>query len=85
MILNNNENPTEKSVAELFEKIENWTDIIQNNPEEMKSLPSYRSYLSWSNYLKAGFISVCDIPTYDLQANEKLGAIIKDSEELKYD
>lgn len=84
LILENNENPTEKSVAELFEKIENWTDIIQNNPEEMKSLPSYRSYLSWSNRLKAGFISVCDIPTYDVQANEKLGTIIKDSETLKY-
>jgi hypothetical protein len=85
LILDNNENPTEKSVAELFEKIENWTDIIQNNPEEMRSLPSYQSYLSWSNRLKAGFISVCDIPTYDVQANEKLGTIIKDSETLKYE
>lgn len=84
LILNNNENPIENSVAELFEKIENWTDIIQNNPEEMNSLPSYRSYLSWSNRLKAGFISVCDIPTYDVQANEKLGAIINESEMVKY-
>lgn len=85
LILENNENPTEKSVAELFEKIENWTDIIQNNPEEMKSLPSYRSYLSWTNRLKVGFISVCDIPIYDVQANEKLGVIIEDSKILKYE
>ncbi|MBA6151519.1 virulence factor SrfC family protein [Gelidibacter maritimus] len=84
LILDYNENPTENSVAELFDKIENWTDIIQNNPEEMKSLPSYRSYLSWSNHLKAGFISVCDIPTYDVQANENLGTIIKESETFRY-
>lgn len=85
LILENNENPTGKSVAELFEKIENWTDIIQNNPEEMKSLPSYRSYLSWTNRLKAGFISVCDIPIYDVQANEKLKTIITESETIEYE
>lgn len=75
---------TEKSVAELFERIENWTDIIQNNPQEMKSLPSYRSYLSWYNRLKIGFVSVCDIPNYDVQANEKLGTIIKKTENIRY-
>lgn len=84
LILDQNNNPTEKSVAELFERIENWTDIIQSNPEEMKSLPSYRNYLSWYNRLKVGFVSVCDIPSYDVQANEKLGTIIKETETIKY-
>lgn len=84
LILDQNNNPTEKSVAELFERIENWTDIIQSNPEEMKSLPSYRNYLSWYNRLKVGFVSVCDIPSYDVQANEKLGTIIKETETITY-
>jgi hypothetical protein len=78
LVLNQNENPTENSVADLFTKIENWTDIIKSNPEEMKSLPSYRNYLSWYNRLKTGFVSVCDIPNYDVAANEKLGGIIRE-------
>lgn len=84
LVLNQNENPTEKSVAELFERIENWTDIIQSKPEEMKSLPSYRNYLMWYNRLKVGFVSVCDIPNYDVQTNEKLGGIIEESKTIKY-
>lgn len=84
LIIDQKDNPTEKSVEELFQKIENWTDIIQTNPEEMKSLPSFRNYLSWYNRLKIGFVSVCNIPNYDLQANEKLGMIIKEAETLKF-
>ena len=85
LVLDQNDNPTEKSVADLFERIEDWADIIQSKPEEMKSLPSYRNYLSWYNRLKVGFVSVCDIPSYDVQANEKLGAIIKESETITYE
>ncbi len=84
LVLNQNGNPTAKSVAELFERIENWTDIIQSKPEEMKFLPSYCNYLSWYNRLKIGFVSVCDIPSYDVEANEKLGALIEESETIKY-
>lgn len=76
-------NSTEKSVSELFENIENWTDIVQTKPEEMKSLPNYRNYLAWSDRLKIGFVSVCDIPNYDIVANENLGDIIKECETQK--
>lgn len=74
----------EKTIYELFEKIENWNEIIQTNPEEMKSLPSYRSYQLWYNRLKVAFVSVCDIPNYDILVNEKLGTIIKEIETVKY-
>ena len=85
LILDQSVEPTEKSVEALFTKIENWTDIIRSKPEEMKSLPNYRNYLSWYNRLKAGFVSVCDIPNYDVAANEKLGRIIEECESIKYD
>ena len=81
LIFDRNANPTEKSVDELFAKIENWTDIIRSKPEEMKSLPSYRNYLLWHKRLKIGFVSVCDIPNYDVAANEKLGGIIRECKE----
>lgn len=84
LILNQHSNPIEKSVADLFNKIENWSDIIQTRPEEMKSLPSYRNYLSWYNRLKVGFVSVCDIPNYDVNANEKLRSIIESCMTINY-
>lgn len=84
LILDLNINPTENSVEELFTRIENWTDIIQTQPEEMKSLPSYRNYLAWSNLLKVGFVSVCDIPNYDVTANANLGKVIDECLTIKY-
>lgn len=84
LVLKQQSNAKEKSVADLFEKIENWNDIIQSNPEEMKSLPSYSNYLLWYNRLKVAFVAVCDIPNYDIVANEKLGSIIKKAETIKY-
>lgn len=84
LVLDANNNPTENSVEELFSRIENWTEIIQTKPEEMKSLPSYRNYLIWSNRLKVGFVSVCDIPNYDINANTNLGKIIDECAIIKY-
>jgi hypothetical protein len=65
LVLEQNENAKEKSVAELFKK-----------KKKMRYLSSYRNYLLWYNRLKISFIFVCDIPNYDVAANEKLGSII---------
>jgi hypothetical protein len=82
--LDNNTNPTENSLEELFTKVENQTKIMTEQPEEMRSLPSYRNYLAWSNRLKVGFVSVCDIPNYDVTANANLGKIIDECKTIKY-
>ena len=84
LILDDNTNPTENSLEELFTKVENQTKIMTEEPEEMKSLPSYRNYLAWSNRLKVGFVSVCDIPNYDVTANANLGNIIEECKIIKY-
>lgn len=84
LILDDNTNPTENSLEELFEKVENQTKIMTEKPEEMKSLPSYRNYLAWSNRLKVGFVSVCDIPIYDVTANNNLGNIIGECKNIRY-
>jgi hypothetical protein len=84
LILDNNTHPTENSLEELFTKVENQTKIMTEQPEEMKSLPSYRNYLAWSNRLKVGFVSVCDIPNYDVTANANLGKIIDECKNIKY-
>jgi hypothetical protein len=84
LVLEQNTNPTENSVEELFTRIENWTDIIREQPEEMRYLPSYRNYLAWYNRLKVGFVSVCDIPNYDVAANERLERIINECKTIEY-
>lgn len=76
LIFDQHTNPTEKTVKELLEKIEN------SNPNEIKSSPRYRNYLLWYNRLKIGFVSVCNIPNYDVAANERLGTIIKECETI---
>lgn len=84
LVIDQYEHVTEQSVEGLFEKIENRANIIQSKPEEMKSLPNYRNYLTWYNRLKTGFVSVCDIPNYNVEANEKLGALIEECRTIKY-
>ena len=84
LILENNTNPTETSLAELFIKVENQTKIMTEQPEAMKSLPNRRNRSAWSNRLKVGFVSVCDIPNYDLAANANLGKIIDECKNIKY-
>ncbi len=66
------------SLEKMFYRVENWTEILKSHPEEMRLLPSYRNYIDWYNRLKIGFVSVCDIPNYDVVANERLGLIIKE-------
>lgn len=85
LTIDNSTNSTENSVEELFTRIENWTDIIQSKPEEMKSLPSYRNYIAWYNRLKVGFIFVNNyLSKYDKEANKKLGEIIEESKTINY-
>jgi hypothetical protein len=84
LILDYNFKPTESSVEELFTKIEKQYEILSSKPEEMRSLPNYRNYIAWSNRLKVGFVSVCDIPSYDVEANTKLGKIIGNCNTIKY-
>lgn len=84
LVLDYQDSPAERTVEELFTKIENWADLIQSKPVELKSLPSYRNYLAWYHRLKIGFIYVCDIPSYDVVANEKLGTLIKECKIYTY-
>ena len=83
LVLEQDTNSTENSVDELFTRIEKWDTIITENPEELKTLPNYRNYLAWSNRLKIGFVSVCDIPNYDVTANANLGKIIEECKTIK--
>lgn len=84
LVLDQNTNPIENSIEELFYRIDHWSDIISTHPEEMKTLSNYRNYLAWYNRLKIGFISVCNIPNYDITANSQLGILIEQCKTINY-
>ena len=75
---------TNTTLETLFHRVENRTEIMKTRPEEMRMLPSYKNYIDWYNRLKIGFVSVCDIPIYDVAANERLGLILKECEAIKF-
>lgn len=73
-----------QKVAELLEKIDDMQAMALRNPNAVKTMPNYRNYQLWYNRLKVGFVSVCDIPNYDVHANGQLGTIIEKCETIKF-
>lgn len=81
------EQNTRNEAAQLLTRMGNLPELLNKNPlpkEDIKLLPNYRYYIKWYNSLKVGFVTVCDIPNYDVQANEQLKAIIEESMTIKY-
>lgn len=77
-------NPAE--AAELITQMGNLPELLNQNPlpKGARRLPNYRSYIMWYDMLKVGFVSVCDIPNYDVEANKKLKVIIDQCKDIKY-
>jgi hypothetical protein len=84
LVLDHEELFADENVTDLFIKIDDLPQLIGRNPDAVKSLPSYHNYRLWRDRLKVGFVSVCDIPNYNVQANEKLGDIIRECKILNF-
>ena len=52
-------------------------------PIDVQRLPNYKNYIVWNDLLKFGFLTVCDIPTYDVSANHNLKILIDLNENIK--
>jgi hypothetical protein len=80
------EQNTPAEAADLITKMGNLPELLNQNPlpQAARRLPNYRSYIMWYDLLKVGFVSVCDIPNYDIQANKKLQVIIDQCRTIKY-
>lgn len=77
---------TAAEVAALITDMGNLADLLNQNPLPLraKRLPNYRNYIIWSDLLKVGFVSVCDIPNYDEKANDRLRDIIEACQTIQY-
>jgi hypothetical protein len=77
---------TPAEAAELIANMGNLPELLNQNPlpAMAKRLPNYRSYIIWSDLLKVGFVFICDIPNYNVQANNRLKVIIDECKTIKY-
>lgn len=78
-----------KDVGSLFESIDNLPKTLNDsnsngNTDYLKMIPSFSNYKKWDDLLKFGFIAVCDIPNYDVKANEVLGELNKSCSLITY-
>ncbi len=75
---------SKEDAARLITQMGNLSELLQQRPlsDDVKRLPNYRNYILWYHKLKVGFVFVCDIPTYDVQANVKLKQIIDKVQDL---
>jgi hypothetical protein len=80
------EQNSKEEAAQLITDMENLSELLNQNPlpAKAKRLPNYRSYIMWSDLLKAGFVTASGVPDYDPIANEKLGEIIEQCKTINY-
>ncbi|MEZ5013567.1 MAG: virulence factor SrfC family protein [Chitinophagales bacterium] len=84
LIIGNDFISAEGTIEEVFKNIKMREENMSTQPNLIKGLPSYRNYIAWSNLLKVGFISVCDIPSYNVVANKNLGKIIDEYQAIEF-
>jgi len=79
-----------EELKDLFDTLDNLTDILNQRPkdeiekkkwqETIKNVPNYSQYVNWKDLMQIAFVAVCNIPTYNIQANNALGEIIEKQE-----
>jgi hypothetical protein len=70
---------SETDLNKLFEDIEHLNENLSQTPpneEAIKNVPVIRQYRRWRDMMKVSFIANCDIPTYNVEGNRKLGALL---------
>jgi hypothetical protein len=67
------------SLEKLIDFMDNLNERLNDRPLDTQTLqytPMVKNYQRWSELMRISFVTNCDIPTYDIQANQKLGAIL---------
>jgi len=82
------DNFSTQDVVKLFDVLDRFRDLMNQNPldhEILKNVPSYSNFKKWNDLLKLGFVSVCNIPNYDISANERLEQIMSECNQIYYE
>jgi hypothetical protein len=80
------DNPNEISIEKLLDYMDSLNENLNKKPidtETAKYVPMISHYQQWLNLMHIAFIAVCDIPNYDVNANNKLGEILNEFKKVK--
>lgn len=75
------------SVEVLMDYMDNLNENLSQKPidvETLKYVPMIKNYQHWSELMRISFVANCDIPTYDVEANQQLGAILDKIKEYNF-
>jgi hypothetical protein len=67
------------SLEKLMDFMENLSEKLNEKPLDVATLqytPMVKNYQRWSELMRISFVANCDIPTYNVDANQKLGSIL---------
>lgn len=75
-------------LVDLFNTTDNLESILNEIPidrDKIKNISNESQFYKWNNLMRISFVSSCNIPTYDVLANNQLGKIIEDTNNIKVD
>ncbi len=69
----------EASIEDLFEFMSNLSENLRKVPlreDVIHKIPMIRAYKNWRDMIKISFVANCNIPHYDVEANQQLGQLL---------
>lgn len=76
------EDDAKKETVEVFEMFDNLEEILNEvpvNPEKLRHFSNYSTYRLWTERMKVAYLAICGVPNYDVNANNALKALFKNS------
>lgn len=70
---------TRKELNVVFDVFDNVDSILNANPvdeDKLSYFSNYHAYREWTDMMKIAFLACCDIPTYDVNANNELRIVL---------
>ncbi len=76
-----------QSIDELFDFMSNLSENLKRIPLDeniIHKIPMINHYKKWREMIKVTFISNCNVPNYDLEANRMLGEILNSTKKVEF-
>ncbi|GLR15880.1 virulence factor SrfC family protein [Portibacter lacus] len=73
-------NVSPEYLVSLFETMDDLPKILNSHPinkDALQNLPGFSQYSKWKSKMKTAFVANCDIPQYDILANNEIGQLIE--------
>jgi len=81
------EGSTRMSVEKLVDYMDNLNENMSKKPidhDTLQYVPMIKNYERWCELMKISLVANCNIPTYDIEANQQLGLILDKIKEYNF-